>query len=87
MVEDNPSKRQVGKELVETFCRQHNLEYMETSAKTGENIRESFDLLLQKIHDLGEQNLGNQALGGEGAKLTRASVEDRPPEKESSCCS
>lgn len=86
LVETDPSRRQVGKEPIEGFCKQHGLEYMETSSKTGENVRESFDFLLQRIHDLGERNVGNQALHGFGTKLTRASVEDKPSDKDSSCC-
>lgn len=86
IVDENPSKRMVSKDLVESFCRQQNLQYIETSAKTGANIRESFDLLLQSIYDMGDKNPGNQELEMAGTKLTRSSVEDRPSEKDSSCC-
>lgn len=89
LVEENPSKRQVSSELVDSFCRQHQLEYMETSAKTGQNVRESLDLLLMKIYEMGSRNPGNKPFDTIGVELNKGNGSTRGQEakKEDGCCS
>jgi len=87
LVQENPAARKVSSELVESFCKQHGLEYMETSAKTGENIRESFDHLLIKIYEMGARNPGNKGFDNFGQRLTKNNVsEGKQTEDNSNCC-
>ena len=81
-----PSSRQVSSELVDSFCKQHHLEYFETSAKSGVNVRESLDLLLMKIFEMGQRNPGNKPF--EGVALDQASSlgKKEPAQETGGCC-
>ncbi|KAJ3039334.1 Ras- protein Rab-2A [Rhizophlyctis rosea] len=48
---DLAAKRQVSKEEGESFAKKHGLLYLETSAKTGENVDEAFMSLASTIYD------------------------------------
>lgn len=50
LVEENPSERKVKIEEVQNFCKKNYLLYNETSAKTGFNVKESFEMLIESIH-------------------------------------
>ena len=41
------NKRQVEKNLIEEYCKENEILFMEVSAKTGENINNVFELLLK----------------------------------------
>lgn len=41
--------REVSYQLAQNFCYQYGFEYIETSAKTGDNVQEAFDLLVGNI--------------------------------------
>ena len=47
LASENPSIRAVSRDETERFAKQYNLNYMETSAKTGYNVRESFEFLVE----------------------------------------
>ena len=47
LVQEKPSERKVKMEEVNAFCKMYNLLYNETSAKNGDNIKESFDELIE----------------------------------------
>lgn len=41
--------REVSYQTAQNFCYQYGFEYIETSAKTGDNVQEAFDLLVGNI--------------------------------------
>ena len=45
-------ERQVTKEEGKEFAKKYNLEYFETSAKTGEGIEKAFNCIYKKLYDL-----------------------------------
>lgn len=47
--DDQSRQRQVTKEEGLQFARSHQMDYIETSAKSGHNVEETFQLLAQKI--------------------------------------
>ena len=51
---DLENKREVKKDSAENFAKKNNLKYIETSAKDGTNIKESFDEIIELI--LGGKN-------------------------------
>jgi len=51
LVSESPATRTVSREEAEKFAKQYNLNYMETSAKTGFNVKESFEFLVETIHE------------------------------------
>ena len=46
---DSPEKRQVTKEEAEEFAKQHNMQYFETSAKTGNQIADAINACVAVI--------------------------------------
>jgi GTPase SAR1 family protein len=48
---DLESRRQVSKEEGESFAREHNLYYLETSAKTAANVEEAFVSTAKDIYE------------------------------------
>ncbi|KAJ3129341.1 Ras- protein Rab-4A, partial [Nowakowskiella sp. JEL0407] len=48
---DLVSRRQVSREEGETFARRNNLLYLETSAKTGDNVDGAFETLASHVHE------------------------------------
>lgn len=47
---DGDKARAVSREEAERFARLHHMEYIETSAKTGQNVIKAFELLTSKIY-------------------------------------
>ena len=47
LVLENPSVRQVSIEEATSFVKKYQLLYMETSAKTGYNVKEAFETLVE----------------------------------------
>ena len=47
LVKDNPDDRQVATAEAEDFARKCNMLYNETSAKTGYNVKEAFETLIE----------------------------------------
>lgn len=48
--------REVPRELVEDFCQEHNIDYIECSAKDNKNIDDIFYNIVEKIDDLQKQD-------------------------------
>ena len=48
--------REIKFEEAESFCKQGNFPYFETSAKTGENIDKAIRFLIKKVMDLNSEN-------------------------------
>ena len=48
--------REVPREMVEEFCNEHNLDYIECSAKNDENIEKVFYNVIEKVDDLLKQD-------------------------------
>jgi len=51
LVAENPEVRRVSREEAEKFAKTYSLNYMETSAKTGFNVKESFEFLVETINE------------------------------------
>ncbi len=47
LVQDDPSLRKVSKQDAEAFAKKYGLLYSETSAKTGFNVKEAFERLVE----------------------------------------
>lgn len=47
LVKDNPDDRQVTEKEAEDFAKKCGLQYIETSAKTGHNVKEAFETLIE----------------------------------------
>lgn len=48
----DPSERAVSTGRAEEFARMHNLLFIETSAFTDTNVRDSFEILVQEIYNV-----------------------------------
>jgi Ras-related protein Rab-2A len=76
--------RQVSPEEGQAFADEHNLMFLEASAKTGENVekvfRDAASEILKRVH-LGLLDINNEALG---VKVTVHT--DPKPIKEKKCC-
>jgi GTPase SAR1 family protein len=48
----DPSERAVSTGRAEEFSRKHNLLFIETSAFTDTNVRDSFEILVQEIYNV-----------------------------------
>jgi Ras-related protein Rab-2A len=70
---DLEHKRQVSKEEGERFAQQHGLMFLETSAKTAENVEESFHKPAKKIYEKikdGIYDVSNETYGIKGGMAT-----------------
>jgi hypothetical protein len=65
---NNGENREVSVEEAKTFAEQHELIYVETSARTGINVRESFALVTQEIHSRIKSGEYKVESGWEGIK-------------------
>lgn len=48
-IDDTTNKRQVTTAEAQSWCKQRNFTYMETSANTGANVNEAFDALFKSV--------------------------------------
>lgn len=81
------TEREVKSELATAFASQHNMPYLETSAKNSENIDELFRRLAQTLRD----NLSERRLKGPNQSMkAERTVNLQSPRQESSggsgCC-
>ncbi|PLW16192.1 hypothetical protein PCASD_11190 [Puccinia coronata f. sp. avenae] len=75
--------REVTHEEARTWAEERGLEYIETSAKTGDNVEEAFAKVARKIHESGRLDLqtrSNQQRPGASFPLA-SNTNDRKP-----CC-
>jgi len=88
---DLDHRRQVSKEEGEQFAREHNLIFLETSAKTAANVEEAFINTAQKIYDniqSGVYDVTNEAHGIKVGMAAAPPVNLKAPPKDSNekCC-
>eukprot|EP00535_Pseudo-nitzschia_heimii_P003944 CAMPEP_0197179712 /NCGR_PEP_ID=MMETSP1423-20130617/4568_1 /TAXON_ID=476441 /ORGANISM="Pseudo-nitzschia heimii, Strain UNC1101" /LENGTH=242 /DNA_ID=CAMNT_0042629657 /DNA_START=538 /DNA_END=1266 /DNA_ORIENTATION=+ len=62
---DLESSREVAAEKAAAFCQEYNMEFLETSAKSGDNVLKAFEKLIGIVHDRA-LNARNAASGGGG---------------------
>merc|ERR1740130_2238167 len=48
---DNSSSREVTAEKAMSFCQEYGMEFLETSAKSGNNVLTAFEKLIGIVHD------------------------------------
>ena len=54
---DLKDKRVVLTDEAKLFAKQNNMQYIETSAKTGENVNEAFELMIYEIYKKKDNSL------------------------------
>lgn len=93
LVEGEEKKREVTKEEAEEWSAKNGvLEYVETSAKSGDGVELAFARVAEKIYsniEAGKYDLNDRRSGvkGPSARTTRSSVQLRPTAKgTASCC-
>ncbi|KAJ6252296.1 ras and ef-hand domain-containing protein [Anaeramoeba flamelloides] len=57
---DRVQDRKVSKEVGERFAKQHNMNFLETSAKTAQNVNQAFLQVLNAIYDMFVTNQDNE---------------------------
>jgi GTPase SAR1 family protein len=62
--------REVSYQTAQNFCYQYGFEYIETSAKTGDNVQEAFDLLVGNIVEAMENPIVRRDSSAAGFTLT-----------------
>lgn len=65
---DQEKARAVSPEEAQKFARLHNMDYIETSAKTGHNVDEAFQLLASKIYHMVSEGYIKIEDGWDGVK-------------------
>ena len=76
--------REVPREMVEEFCNEHNLDYIECSAKNDENIEKVFYNVIEKVDDLLKQD--KIELRSYGSFKKSKSVKNIKNDSVSKCC-
>lgn len=66
--DDQVKQRQVSREDALSFARNHAMDYIETSAKSGHNVEESFQILAEKILTMVENGQIKVEDGWDGVK-------------------
>jgi Ras-related protein Rab-2A len=89
---DYESRRQVPREVGEKFAREHDLLFLETSAKTNENVEEAFTRTAQEIYkkiQRGVFDVSNEAYGikvGAGSSGNADRTYNSKSEEKKGCC-
>jgi len=88
---DLDHRRQVSKEEGEAFAKEHNLIFLETSAKTAANVEEAFINTAQKIYEniqSGVYDVTNEAHGIKVgiAASSNVAVNKQNTQKQGGCC-
>ncbi|KAH3726743.1 ras-related protein Rab-39B-like [Dreissena polymorpha] len=65
---DTDSERQVSYREAQQFAQMNGLKYIETSAKTGQNVEEAFQLLARDVYKLLEEGRVKMEDGWDGIK-------------------
>ena len=78
LCETEPNKRSLNKEDAERFACDNKMLFMESSAEACNNVRESFEVLLQKIYSESKDNKDN------GISLVKPFY--NKPNQEAKCC-
>ena len=77
-------EREVPREMVEEFCNEHNLDYIECSAKNDENIEKVFYNVIEKVDDLLKQD--KIELRSYGSFKESKSVKNIKSDSVTKCC-
>lgn len=72
--DDQVKQRQVSREDGLRFARSHNMDYMETSAKSGHNVEEAFHILAEKILSMIDSGQIKTEDGWDGVKKGEAFI-------------
>jgi len=84
---DFDDKRDVSYEEAAAFAEENGLIFLETSAKTGENVEEAFIKTAQQIYQhVLEGNVDFSTEGGVSKKPNPVLTEEEPKEKPKTCC-
>lgn len=81
LTQDNPAARKVTREEAEQLAQSWNCRYVETSAKTRENVAESYEMIMRMVRD---RKAGLLRGGGGGAERG-GGVQDPKKKKKSMC--
>ena len=66
----DPQERAISTVKAEEFARKHNLLFIETSAFTDTNVRDSFETLVQEIYNVRSHEEMNSRLNEAGGQKT-----------------
>ncbi|KJY02135.1 secretion related GTPase SrgD like protein [Zymoseptoria brevis] len=89
------NKRQVTREEAEEWCRENKvMQYVETSAKSGENVERAFLEVAERIYqnieagkyDLNDRRSGVKGPGAGGGRAVTLGGPDRNAAKKAGCC-
>lgn len=87
---DLDEKRRVSKEEAEEFASEMKMKYIETSAKTAENVAEAFTTVTQEIYDKGIRMKGNgieiENISTGNVTMMKESDEIETLKKKRGCC-
>lgn len=89
--EEIGNKRAVKREDAEAYAAEHGLLFDEVSAKTGENVREIFFQIGERLYNIKKQELKTKGITGSGSESGSGTVNihlPRPSTNDSTgCCS
>jgi len=82
---ENPASRVISEKEARDFAAKNGLLYSETSAKTGQNVKEAFETLVENIYEKQkERGINRQTEDEDKIKIDKSF--DRPPENQKGCC-
>lgn len=80
---DLVDQREVNKEAIQQFCQNYNMEHLETSALSGQNVLQAFEKLIGIVHD---RALLQKPTTGIAPIANTVKIEDKEPAADSSAC-
>jgi len=89
LVLEDPSARKVSTEEATNFVKKYHLLYMETSAKTGYNVKEAFETLVETVYEEQQRNQqGNSMEYARQIKLKKDGGQNKTEDssQKSGCC-
>ena len=87
IVQRDPQLRAVSTGRAEEFTRKHNLLFIETSAFTDTNVRDSFETLVQEIYNVrSHEEMQTRLNSGKQLVFNDPELDDGRQHKRSGCC-